>query len=434
MSTDPRTAEIPLPLTGTIPILRQWDEQIPSAPPPSRRWWVLMVAAGGILTAMTFPGQTAGLSPFTDPLIDQLDIDRTSLSLSYLIATLVGASAMPFLGRLLDTYGARRSIMIIGVTLALVLVGISFITEILGLTASYVGLRMVGQGALTLAATTLVARAVTHRPGLALGIVGAVGAAGISLAPVAIERLIAWTDIATVWRIEAAMVMLIVVPIAIFLPKDGPERTASGTLIIPPTESGHTVAQALRTGMFWVLSGAGFTLGMLATGLAFHLVSILGEQGLSPSEAAANFIPQTVTALLATLGFGAIIDRIDPRWGVAASMLLLSGALVFLPYVNPGVNGIAFGLILGASLGALRGVEAAAFVRYYGRGHIGAIRGVATAIGLASTALGPLYFALGLEWTGSYVQPSVLAALLPAVVALAALFVRPPAPAVTLSV
>jgi MFS family permease len=393
-----------------------------------------MVAAGGILTAMTFPGQTAGLSPFTDPLIDQLDVDRTAISLSYLIATLVGASTMPFLGRLMDTYGARRSIMVIGVLLALVLLGTSFITEIMGLTASYVGLRMAGQGALTLAATTLVARAVTHRPGLALGIVGAIGAAGISLAPVAIERLIAWTDIATVWRIEAAMVLLIVVPIAIFLPKDGPEWTASGTLIIPPTESGHTVTQALRTGMFWVLSSAGFTLGMLATGLAFHLVSILGEQGLSASEAAANFIPQTVTALLATLGFGAIIDKIDPRWGVAASMLLLSGALVFLAYVSPGINGIAFGLILGASMGALRGVEAAAFVRYYGRGHIGAIRGVATAIGLASTALGPLYFALGLEWTGSYVQPSVLAAILPAMVALAALFVRPPARAANLRV
>lgn len=434
MTTDPRTGEIPLPLTGTIPILRQWDEDAPPAPPPSRRWWVLMVAAGGILIAMTFPGQTAGLSPFTDPLIDQLDVDRTAISLSYLIATLVGASTMPFLGRLMDTYGVRRSIMVIGVLLALLLLGTSFITEIMGLTASYVGLRMVGQGALTLAATTLVARAVTHRLGLALGVVGAVGVAGISLAPVAIERLIAWTDIATVWRIEAAMVALIVIPIAFALPKDNPERTSTGTLILPPRKPGHTRSEALRTGMFWVLSAAGFTLGMLATGLAFHLVSILGEQGLSASEAAANFIPQTVTALLATLGFGAIVDKVDPRWGVAASMLLLSGSLVFLPYVTPGINGIAFGLLLGASLGALRGIEAAAFVRYYGRGHIGAIRGVSSAIGLASTAVGPLYFALGLEWTGSYVQPSVLAAILPAVVALAALFVRPPARAANLRV
>jgi MFS family permease len=432
MKDDNKTGEIPLPITGTIPILRQWEDEAPPGPPPTKRWWILMVLAGGILTAMTFPGQTAGLSPLTDPLLEELAIDRTAISVSYLIATLAGATVMPFLGRLMDTYGTRRAIMLIGVTLTVVLFAASFVTEIFGLTASYVGLRMAGQGALTLAATTLVARSVTHRPGFALGLVGAIGSAGISLAPVGIERLIAWTDIATVWRIEAAIVLLIVVPIAIALPKDGPARTHTGTLIVPPRLPGYRVGQALKTGMFWVLSSAGFTLGMLATGLAFHLISILGEQGLSSSEAAANFIPQTVTALVATLGFGAIVDRIDPRWGIALSMLLLSGTLVYLPYVTTGLSGIAFGLLFGASMGALRGVEAAAFVRYFGRGHIGAIRGVATAIGLASTALGPLYFALGLAWTGSYVGPSVLAALLPALVALGALFARPPAPATTL--
>jgi MFS-type transporter involved in bile tolerance (Atg22 family) len=98
-----------------------------------------------------------------------------------------------------------------------------------------------------------------------------------------------------------------------------------------------------------------------------------------------------------------------------------------LPLVSDGISGIIFGLLLGTSMGSLRGVEAAAFVRYYGRGHIGAIRGVATAIGLASTALGPLYFALGLSFTGSYISASIIAAALPLTVALGAMFVKPPA-------
>jgi MFS family permease len=389
-----------------------------------------MVSAGGVLTAMTFPGQTAGLSPFTDPLLGSLEIDRTAISLSYLIATLAGAATMPLLGRLMDRYGSKRAILWIGVLLSLVLLGASFITEILGLTVSYVGLRMTGQGALSLAATTLIARAVTHRPGLALGIVGAVGSAGISLAPVGVERLIAWTDIATAWRIESALVALIVIPIALALPKDEPQLTTdTGTHIVVVPESGHTVSQALRTGMFWVISSAGFTIGMLSTGLSFHLISILGEQGLTPLEAAANFIPQTVTALLATLGLGAIIDRIDPRWGVAASMITMATTLLLLPLVGPGISSILFGLALGTAMGALRGVEAAAFVRYYGRGHIGSIRGIATSVTLASTALGPLYFAIGFTVSGSYVPASILAAALPTLVALSAIFVKPPGPA-----
>ena len=426
MSAHPPTGEIPLPVTGSIPVYSEPTEKPPPRPQP-KLWWVFLVAAGSMLTAMTFPGQTAGLSPFTDPLIAALDIDRTAISFSYLLATLAGALTMPILGRILDKYGAKRAIIVIGLLLMTVVFLASFITEIIGLTASYVGLRMTGQGALSLAATTLIARTVTDKPGLALGIVGAVGSAGISLAPVGVERLIALTDIATAWRIEAALVAIIVLPIAFLLPKDIPQTTTdTGTHIVVVPETGYTSGQALRTGMFWVLTFGGFMVGMLSTGLAFHLISILGAQGLSTIEAAANFIPQTVAAVVATLGLGAIVDRIDPRWGVAGSMLTLSGSLLLLPLVTEGMSGVVFGLLLGASMGALRGVEAAAFVRYYGRGHIGAIRGIATSIGLASTALGPLYFALGLSFTGSYIPASLTAAIFPLLVALGAIFIKPP--------
>ena len=60
--------------------------------------------------------------------------------------------------------------------------------------------------------------------------------------------------------------------------------------------------------MFWVLASAGFMVGMLSTGLAFHLISILGAQVLSTLEAAANFVPQTVAAVAASLGLGAIVE------------------------------------------------------------------------------------------------------------------------------
>ena len=432
MSAHPPTGEIPLPVTGSIPTYQEPGRH----PQPAKQpllWWALIVAAGSMLTAMTFPGQTAGLSPFTDPLIESLDIDRTAISFSYLLATLTGALTMPILGRALDKYGAKRAIVVIGFLLMTVVFLASFITEIIGLTASYVGLRMTGQGALSLAATTLIARTITYKPGLALGIVGAVGSAGISLAPVGVERLIALTDIATAWRIEAALVAIIVLPIAFLLPKDLPQTTTeTGSHIVIVPEAGYTSREALRTGMFWVLASSGFMVGMLSTGLAFHLISILGAQGLTTLQAAANFIPQTVAAVLATLGLGAIVDRIDPRWGVAGSMLTLSGTLLLLPLVNPGISGIIFGLLLGASMGALRGVEAAAFVRYYGRGHIGAIRGIATSIGLASTALGPIYFALGLSLSGSYLGASLVAAIFPLLVALGAMFVKPPPAPATL--
>jgi len=63
----------------------------------------------------------------------------------------------------------------LAVLFAAVLLGLSFATDVVGLTAGSVGIRLAGQGALGLAATTAVAVHVTHRRGLALGITSAVG-------------------------------------------------------------------------------------------------------------------------------------------------------------------------------------------------------------------------------------------------------------------
>ncbi|WP_247826281.1 hypothetical protein [Arthrobacter antioxidans] len=53
-----------------------------------------------------------------------------------------------------------------------------------------------------------------------------------------------------------------------------------------------TTNEAARTPIFWVIAAALAATGMLSTALAFHQASILTGQGLSSTEAAANFIPR----------------------------------------------------------------------------------------------------------------------------------------------
>ncbi|GEC03449.1 hypothetical protein SSP24_11040 [Streptomyces spinoverrucosus] len=142
---------------------------------------------------MTAPGHTTGVSVFIDPLITDLGVSRTQVSTAYLTGTLVGACAMPLVGRAIDlphsrlrssgdphrptpgdhrrSRGLRRDP-----------ISLSLVTYLVGLTAGFIGIRMAGQGALGLVATTTVAYWFDKRRGLALGITGAVGTAGISLA------------------------------------------------------------------------------------------------------------------------------------------------------------------------------------------------------------------------------------------------------------
>jgi hypothetical protein len=57
---------------------------------------------------------------------------------------------------------------------------------------------------------------------------------------------------------------------------------------------------------------------------------------------------------------------------------------------------------LGGAYGSQQAINAAGYAQYFGRDHLGAIRGTSFVFGIAGAALGPLPFAASLDWTESY--------------------------------
>lgn len=181
--------------------------------------------------------------------------------------------------------------------------------------------------------------------------------------------------------------------------------------------------------MFWAVTGGVAATGMIGTALAFHQIDLLGDRGLTPVEAAANYLPQTAAALGATLLVGLLIDRIAARWVLALSMLLLMSAMVTVSLVSPGWSAVGYGMLLGAAGASARALEAASFPALFGLRHLGAIRGVVTAISVASTALGPVVLSVGRDLTGRYLDVLVVLLVVPVGVMLLALVARTPQPA-----
>jgi len=394
-------------------------------------WHVVGVSA--LALALTAPGQTAGIAAFIGPVTAELGISRSAVATAYLVGTLTGAAAMPLVGRALDRFGARRTMAVIGAVFGAVLVGLSLVSSLVGLTAGFVGVRLAGQGALGLTATTAVAFWFTRRRGLALGIVSAVGATGISLAPVGLEVLVSAQGWRTAWLVEGLVVWAVVVPLALLGLRDRPAdlgQVPDGRVDTdrpaPPPVEGRTLRQAARTPFFWVVLAGVAVSGMLATGVTFHQLDLLGERGLSSTEAAANFLPQTAAGLLSTLAVGALVDRFDGRRLAVACMLPLAGGLLWGTVVTPGWSALGFGLTIGAAGGAIRTLEAGSFPRYFGTTHLGSIRGVVASVSVGSTAFGPVAFALVRDATGSYGPALLAGAVLPGLVAVAALLAPRP--------
>lgn len=407
-------------------------QKVPKAPST-----VALVAMSGVVLSLSGPGQTAGMSVFIDPLIQDLGVSRSAISTAYLIGTLSGAFALPWIGRAVDRYGVRRVLAAVALGFGAFLFLLAGAREIVGLTAGFVGARALGQGGMTMIATTAVGIGVTRRRGTALGVTSAVGAAGIAMFPLLTERLIAWIGWQYTFALEGALIWAVVLPIA-WWGMRGVRRTSEHGGRVEPGENGEDAEEAppaepvwplraiVRTSMFWAITSAVACSGLVGTAVVFHLIAVLGEQGLTPTQAAANFLPQTIAGLLASFVFSAATDRFSPKLLMAGSMLAHVVTLASLPLVSPGLTALAFGAGLGASAAAARGVEAAAFPYYFGTASLGTLRGLTQSVSVASTAVAPLMLSMGRDLADSYV-PAVLAlALLPAVLTVAIPFARVP--------
>ncbi|MBI2866975.1 MAG: MFS transporter, partial [Chloroflexi bacterium] len=99
---------------------------------------------------------------------------------------------------------------------------------------------------------------------------------------------------------------------------------------------------------------------------------------------------------------GLIADRFPVRFALGAAYVGLALAALLLINVNGVATAFLFAVLYGAIFGMVNIFVHVIFQEYYGRGSLGAIRGVATLVQMLGNASGPLVAALAYDATGSY--------------------------------
>jgi MFS family permease len=307
-----------------------------------------------------------------------------------------------------------------------------FITLAIGFTA----IRFLGQGSLSLTSTVAVTLWFERRRGTAMGIFATATSILMALVPVGLSMVIEAYDWRMAWLTSAVVIWLVVIPIARFGLVDRPAdvgQIPDGGVVpkIVSKEQVHRSAtrrEATRTIRFWVLIASMASVGMLSTALNFHQISLLADAGLTATEAALMFLPQTVGAAVAGLVFGYIADRLTGRWLIPMAMALLATSLLLAANLDGQALIVLYAISLGAAGGSSRSVGATLLPRWFGIDHIGEIQGTATFINVASTAIGPVAFSLARDFAGDYGGAAFWFSLIPITVGIAALFLKPVIP------
>ena len=210
-----------------------------------------------------------------------------------------------------------------------------------------------------------------------------------------------------------------------------------GQLAVPPEQIGETGAgytpefsmtlgRALRTHSFWLLMFAGSAQPFIVTALTFHHVSLLAARGISPAVAASVFSVFAAIQIAGTFAAGFMADRLPNGRVLALGQSLLLATLLWTFVISTPWQAYVYGALLGACGGFLITTMAVIWPNYYGRQHLGSIRGVTTASMVVFAALGPLPFGRVFDLTGSYSTAILIFLALPVACAIAALLARPP--------
>ena len=395
-------------------------------------WFIVLAGTLGVM--MTMPGQTTGVSIFIDHLIHDLGLTRSGVSTLYLLGTLGGSLVLPLVGRFVDRRGPRLAVIVIAAAFALACVWMGAVQGVVMLLVGFTLIRALGQGALSLVSLHVVAIWFVRRRGIAIGLVGVGMALATATFPTIIEWLIETTDWRSAYMLLGLLVALTILPIGALVYRDRPERYgvlpdgAIGSSQAPVAgatpERHYTAAEARRTVTYWVFLLGLFFGSALGTGLVFHHYSILAEGGLERLDAARAFMFYGAAAALANLSTGALITRVAPRYLLSLMLVALGASLVFAGYLS-GPQAVApYGLLLGLRTGIFGSLQGNVFAYYFGRKHLGSIKGWVSSALVVGSAVGPLVFGLGFDLLGSYTLTVVVCAVPPLVLAFVTPFLR----------
>lgn len=394
----------------------------------------LILPASALALFVSGPGQTFSISVFVDPLIDEFGWSRTAVSGLYTAGSLTAACAMFAVGKLLDRFGARIILTVVGALMGLAAVWMSTVNSELELYAGFAALRTFGQGSLSLVGTTLIAIWFVRRRGklTALAGLGMMGAQAVF--PPLNHYLISeygWRD---AWIILAIIVWAIAIPIGLLVVRRSPESIGvlpdgvpeHVTTSADSTEPSWTLAEAMRTRSFWLLLAATASNSLVGTALIFHQVDIFASRGIGAGISASVLGVMGPASFTGVMVAGALADRFPNRYLLTVGQLMLIAAMVMVTNITGAWQAMLYGLLLGFASGFIMNASIVIWPNYFGRSHIGSIRGVVSAMMVAAAALGPLPLSLGLDISGSYATVLLFSLVLPTACGLMAYLGKPP--------
>ncbi len=401
--------------------------------------WVILFAAGSSHFARNAAASLT-LAVFMYPIAQELGWSRTLIAGAASAGGLAASGASPIVGWLSDRYGVRlvlsASILILGIST----LSLAWATVPIAFYLAYGAGRVMFSSSIQIGASVVVSRWFVRLRGRATGLLGLSHSTGMVLFPLIAGFVIQSRGYQDAWIVLGIIVLAVGLgPVALLIiqqPEDVGLRPDGDKVnreaddfnmdAEVATEETWSLGEALRTPALWIL---GFGIGilfLLQSGINIHQAAYFRDQGLGATIAVTSIGLSGAFLGVGSVVWGWLLDHIPARIvlaGVALLMAITSGLFATADTI---AEALAYASIFGFSLGGIIVVPPVAYANYFGRGSLGAIRGVTEPFASLGQAIGAVLSGAIFDLTGSYSIAFTTYAVLGVLTIVLILAARPP--------
>jgi MFS family permease len=371
-------------------------------------WIIVGIANIGIFSSG--PGQSHTFSVFVEPISQDLELSSASIASAYGFATLIAAFLLPYMGKIIDRYGARVSLIIISIILGISCIFFGAASNFLMLTVGFGFLRFFGQGSLMLGCANLVSQWFDSKRGFAMSLMALGFGMSMAIHPPVSQFLIDQYGWKYAWIILGISTWIIMVPSLFILAWNNPENIGlkpdgvkKSNLKNDEVEAieGLNLTEASKENSFYILAAMWFGMAMLVTTLHFYQVTILTNQGITTEFAASLFTVSAFAMVVFMPLVGKFFDNFPTKYVLATGLLINSISLISITYSNSEAYSLFYAVSFGINNAFSMTMFGYIWPRYFGRKHLGSIQGTGQMIGVIGASLGPLPVGFAIDYLGS---------------------------------
>ena len=381
-------------------------------------WLIVGSAVGTSFASVTFFNPVLGA--FTQSLEFEFGWSRAAIASAISVGSLLGGIASPWSGAIIDRWGGRWVIAICGTVMAIACISLSTISSLWQLILFYGIGRALSMGGMQASSYITVSNWYIKKRAVVASIVGVGQRLGMASLPLAVALTIQFTNSwRNAWVFLSLLLLVAFLPALLFM-KRRPEDIgllpddevlsvsdkSSTQLSSPDPEldraSSFTLREALHLKSYWLV-GIALSITMMTSGsINFHQIPYLIEHGLQPGQAALVITVWSIMGAAGSIFGGILAQRITMRRTMIGTLVLMALTIPLLARATTLQDGLLYALTNGLAFGSHVTFMQVIHADYFGRFHVGKIRGSFQPVQLGMNAIGPPLIGIWYDQLGSY--------------------------------